>query len=82
MKVFVGVLLTVSSIETRKTVCGAYTTFPSRYGDPCARGRVELYKIGLGRMRLGLVKKLTEGGEVSVSNLGGYCLGRGSKGHC
>ncbi|KUI55704.1 hypothetical protein VP1G_03043 [Cytospora mali] len=75
--VFMGVLLTVSGIETRKTVCGAYTTLLSKYGDPCARGGVELYQLGSGTMglTLGLAQNLTGSGRLSLFSLNGYCLG-------
>lgn len=75
--IFMGVLLTVSGIETRKTVCGVYTTLPSKYGDPCARGGVELYQLGSGTMEptFGLAQNMTERGQFTVSGLNGYCLG-------
>ena len=77
MMSFMAVLLIVSGIETRKTVCGAYTTLPSRYGDPCARGGVQLITLGSGAMELtfGIARNLTKGGRFAVSTLDGYCLG-------
>lgn len=75
--VYMGVLLTISGIETRKTVCGSYTTLPYTYGDPCARGAVEIYHLGSGTTEaaFGLAQNLTGSGIFSVSNLKGYCLG-------
>ncbi|ROW01342.1 hypothetical protein VMCG_05885 [Cytospora schulzeri] len=74
---YMGVLLTVSGIETRKTVCGSYTTLPSNYGDPCARGRVELYQFGsrTTEVTFGLAQNLTGNGHLTVTTLNGYCLG-------
>lgn len=74
---FIVLLLTVSGIETRKTVCGSYTTLPSEYGEPCARGGMKLYQLRSGTMDaiFGLAQNLTETGGFTVSSLSGYCLG-------
>ncbi|RDW70954.1 hypothetical protein BP6252_07517 [Coleophoma cylindrospora] len=72
---FLILLVTVASIETRKTVCGKYTSLAAQYGDPCATGNVQLLSITTPTMKFGLTQDLGEGGGFVKVNFTGVCLG-------
>lgn len=69
-------LVTISSIETRRAICGKYTAMPERYGDPCAtNGMKVLHVTPGGPVTFGLAQNLTAIGEFAVANFTGTCLG-------
>ncbi|KAI1871379.1 uncharacterized protein JN550_004373 [Neoarthrinium moseri] len=69
-------LVCLSSIETRKSVCGKYTAMPERYGDPCATGNIKVVHVGwdVGNT-FGLAQNLTIEGQFVVANFTGTCMG-------
>jgi hypothetical protein len=69
-------LVTISSIETRRAICGKYTAMPEKYGDPCATGDTKLLHVAPGgSITFGLAQNLTAIGQFAVANFTGTCLG-------
>lgn len=74
--VFTVVLVAIAAIETRKTVCGKYSTLATQYWDPCAIGDLRVLRLGFESSEgFGVAQNLNGSGQFVVANFTGQCLG-------
>ncbi|KAF2998056.1 hypothetical protein E8E14_005712 [Neopestalotiopsis sp. 37M] len=74
LALFTIVLIVITAVETRKTVCGKYTSHAIGSQHPCATGNTRLIEFGsTPDQGFGMIE--TVSGQTVVTNFTGSCIG-------
>ncbi|ETS84556.1 hypothetical protein PFICI_02581 [Pestalotiopsis fici W106-1] len=74
LTLFTIILVVITAVETRKTVCGKYTSHATGSQHPCATGNTKLIEIGpTSDQGFGIIQAVS--GQTVVTNLTGSCIG-------
>lgn len=74
LTLFTVVLIVITALETRKTICGKYTSHTTGFQHPCATGNTKLIDIGPNSDEgFGIIQAVA--GQTVVTNLTGSCIG-------